>query len=502
MKDTPYKFPRPAGLDDYIIKCAADQTYIIFNRKHDVARCTRCGKYFKLSDQRDVMHNSKTYCPACGDEAIAKEERYGRKNITEYGRILWFRKYGRVTYAQLDEYQIDYTGIYPKVTFWPSAQYKFSKNEQEYYKHVPAGWWKDECWEKRKNVILPAPVAGLWNYYKMPKYQKTVTHSSVISSIGTDLRYAKLNMSRLGYGDPHDPYILIRYIAIFLKYPSVEILEKAGFENIVRHRIRYGCRHINWKGKTLQKILKLNMGDIRTLRESKNPIDVITMLNELKKRGYTANIKKAALVAKAAGHPYHWQERLEHVGKRTDIIKAAEYIISQNERYDRYNDLGDYRDYLEECEKLQRPLTDRKILRPKDFQMEHARLSAELEVKLNAEKIKNFCANETIITGMTEPVTKDGLIIRPAAEPKELIIESEALGHCVRTYVDKVARGESAILFVRKAEDRDTPYYTLELSSGGRIIQCRGKHNRPMTEEVETFVNKWHEEWKKRKETA
>ena len=60
-------------------------------------------------------------------------------------------------------------------------------------------------------------------------------------------------------------------------------------------------------------------------------------------------------------------------------------------------------------------------------------------------------------------------------------------------YVDKVCSSRCAILFIRKAEKPDLPYYTLELSPKGDIVQCRGNHNCDMTDEVKVFVKLWHE---------
>ena len=128
--DAPYKLKRPADLESYILRVVADKTYLIFERKKETVLCTRCGKKEKSAEAEYLQHKAKACCPFCGKEAIAIEKRYGRKNLTEFGRILWFRKAGRVTFAQLDEYDIDYTGDKPKVYFWPSAQYLCYKESQ------------------------------------------------------------------------------------------------------------------------------------------------------------------------------------------------------------------------------------------------------------------------------------------------------------------------------------------------------------------------------------
>ena len=95
----------------------------------------------------------------------------------------------------------------------------------------------------------------------------------------------------------------------------------------------------------------------------------------------------------------------------------------------------------------------------------------------------------------------DGLIIRGAKTATELRDESAALGHCVRTYVDKVCRGDCAILFIRKSEAPEEPYYTLEINKDGKVVQCRGQKNCSMTEEVKAFVELWQQSVMKQKKT-
>ena len=83
--ERPYKIKPPKDLADYIIRSVADHTYLIVDRKADRCRCTRCGAESKISEMYDeevLKHNVKYYCYNCCKDAIVKEFRYGRKNIT------------------------------------------------------------------------------------------------------------------------------------------------------------------------------------------------------------------------------------------------------------------------------------------------------------------------------------------------------------------------------------------------------------------------------------
>ncbi len=480
--EAPYKIRRPAGLEDYILRVVADITYLLYDRKKETALCTRCGKEVSTPEVEYLIHKGLTWCPYCKEEAIAIDKRYGRKNITEFGRILWFQKHGRVTFAQLDEYSIDYTGDRPKVHFWPSAQYRICKEMQEYHKHVPEGWFHGDYWEQRRNIRLPEAVAGLWNYYKVPKYQKTVTHTSVIGGTGTDLRYANKDMTRLGYKDPLDPYGLIRYMHYFLKYQSIELLEKAGFHKVVAARLRGGCRAINWRATDLRKILKLNGRELREFRNAGGEVWMLERYKFIQKTGHHLDFDK---VKHLTG--YNVEEHVKSIVRFVPIEKALDYIDAQEKAH-----LRDYKDYLEECSKLGYDMKKKKILFPENLQEAHKKTSAAVEVAKDHIRQKEFELGMQKIYNQPE-FTDGNLLIRPAKSIGELCGESKALSHCVRTYADRVCDGKCAILFIRKTSDPELPYYTLELSPKGEIVQCRGDHNCSMTDEVKAFVTLWHE---------
>ena len=89
-----------------------------------------------------------------------------------------------------------------------------------------------------------------------------------------------------------------------------------------------------------------------------------------------------------------------------------------------------------------------------------------------------------------------GLCIRPARSVAELVKEGKELSHCVASYAGHVAAGDTSILFVRKIEAPDVPYYTLEWK-GKKIVQDHGKGNKLQTPDVLAFEKKWLDHVKK-----
>ncbi len=93
---------------------------------------------------------------------------------------------------------------------------------------------------------------------------------------------------------------------------------------------------------------------------------------------------------------------------------------------------------------------------------------------------KNNGANAFAIKG-------NGLVLVVPQNMDEIKAEGAALHHCVGSYVDRIAKGETTIFFVRRAESKDKPYFTMEFNNN-HIIQCRGLHNCSMPSDVEAFV--------------
>lgn len=178
-----------------------------------------------------------------------------------------------------------------------------------------------------------------------------------------------------------------------------------------------------------------------------------------------------------------------------DHFKMIEFWMNHN--YTR-SDLQILRDYILMHQRLNPdiPLTleDYKIKDLEDLRRRHDRLviaQKEFHDKSLAEKWamqkpkwEKFCYKD-----------KDFEIIAPESG-EEVIAEGRILDHCVGSYVDRIAKGETIILFMRKRSDPQKPFYTLNISPDGtRLIQAHGYKNRWPATDPETlpFLDKWVE---------
>jgi|GEM_PF-2443504 len=498
----PFKLKVPKDMPDYILKALAKESYLIYSKKDDICYCTRCQRKMKISQTiilpTEFQHNKLDFCPNCRCDVTMKAFGIGRRNIDDCGRVLWLTKHGRDTYAELDEYIIRYDGFYrPSVGWWPSAQYKFNSDEQIYYKN---DWYSEgDVWTLRKKVILPHVLFG--SCYYENQFENVYLYEPSRNNLGTDLKYANLDMERLGYDgkSTYEPYWIITYISQFLMHQSIELMEKAGFERLVGGKIIGNtCKYINWRGKTIKKILKFSAEDIRYMRENKITI------GELNKIGYVMQEIPGMKMSEATDLTdvvCDWRYKFvcKKISKYTDKEKMIRYIASHGITH-----IGDYEDYFDACEKLGENLYKKSILFPENFKLAHADATKRLDIKVSKKIYDGFIKSEARITGMKEPYVYGEYLIRPAKDPTELKIESAVLGHCVKTYAEKVANGSTSILFIRKLDKPDEPLFTLELDAQHRMVQCRGLHNCSYGDDVKELIDHWMQDIieKKKKKPA
>lgn len=79
------------------------------------------------------------------------------------------------------------------------------------------------------------------------------------------------------------------------------------------------------------------------------------------------------------------------------------------------------------------------------------------------------------------------MIIQPK-QLSDIAYEGKVLSHCVGGYAERHAKGALSIMFIRKKSEPDKPYYTMEVSADGKIVQVRGKRNIAPNKEVEDLI--------------
>ena len=78
-------------------------------------------------------------------------------------------------------------------------------------------------------------------------------------------------------------------------------------------------------------------------------------------------------------------------------------------------------------------------------------------------------------------------------EPNDLAIEGMTLHHCVKSYIDRVTDGKTNIMFIRKKNELDKPFFTVEVDNTKTIQQVHGfgNCNADTVDGLADFVKAW-----------
>ena len=159
-------------------------------------------------------------------------------------------------------------------------------------------------------------------------------------------------------------------------------------------------------------------------------------------------------------------------------------------RYDKTSRvLSDYKDYIEMGEKLGYDFADSFVLFPKNLPEAHDQASKLSDVKKNELYNKQIQEAYKSLASKYR-FTKNGLTLIPPKTANEIVTEGHTLHHCVHTYVERAAKNQCVILFIRETANKKKPFYTLELR-GGEVIQIHGEHHCAPTPEVQKFLDLW-----------
>ena len=335
-------------------------------------------------------------------------------------------------------------------------------------------YWEDGKWYScnRKYFDLYAPCVNLDYLGRFPEYQ-----------------YSE-------YKNAHYTEIL-GYLRLYEQFPEAEYLVKSGLKYYATSKtILTKVR----KDKSFHKWLVAHKdSDMIAGKYYCNSILHAYAHNVPIKQADMLEYRKRHLVA-----DYH--------GK--DIVKLAlkKGVKGEYERYFAYLDKHKisnylYLDYIRACNFLNLDCHDDKIRYPKDFHRWHDIRIEERRVveaeqerlrKEKARKAKEKLINEFLIAAekylpLADFAWDKNYAIFIARSPAELVKEGNALSHCVghNGYDKKMANQETLIFFVRRVEELDKPFVTLEYSlKSKKVLQCYAYHNTKPEEKVLKFVHK------------
>lgn len=440
--------------------------------------CTSCHRWRENSSDMRVFstptmwkHNQLYTCQHCGKQVVAKSVGRGRKTLENKGYFIVYTAYKQRLYAFVIKAYQSFCNEEFEPYYYLSNQYLyvFKKNHMQRF-----NWTYDS--NLRHNIWHPLKSdKGLpqWSYITNTDYEDSIaiTPEQIYE---TDLKYSEMETFS------SEAYIQIEYLIKYIKHNNLEYIVKAGFTDIAKDIVlRWNdAKIIKWKSNNLLKMLGIRKQDI----------DLVKLYNiqELKVYQYAIkNIPNADNITEIVRIIYSFGiDYIEEIKNLTNL--SINQIFKYAKTIQR---LSQWKDYLYMASKLPGGIGE---IKPKNLQAAHDRVLTESNFfakKHQEEQIQNrFKQLQPLLFETNE------LIMKIPKSGTEIILEGKILQHCVGGYVQRHADSKTNILFIRKKDEPDVPYFTIEVSNNYHIVQCHGYRNEavcPKPDEIIEFEKQY-----------
>ena len=324
--------------------------------------------------------------------------------------------------------------------------------------------------------------------------------------VGTEVENCKLDLYLKANSKNAYP---VSYMRLWQRHKNIENLIMQGAGKIVNDKIKRTrtyydppqisqIKSINFKEVKPHKMLGITKDEFRVLVKDRwTEGDLTFFMNA--KHSKNSGIKPEDIAVLRKGCGGDWYEVSLMLGRGTNIMRAARYIAKQKRKFKDPKGLLDFRylaDYWDMAAANGDDLTDDKIRYPHKLTSAHDNAMALKEEKASAAMQEKFDKRYAELEKYC--YSSGGLSIHPARSQKEMITEGKLLDHCVGRYADSHAEGRTSIFFIRRENEPETPFYTLEFDVKElKVRQNRGYKNCARTDEVQAFENEWVEFVKK-----
>ena len=479
-------------------------------RKTTKATCSACQSEHEY-DKGEIQPKQIIACPSCGTECTVKRVDYKNCNpIPGYQfkkEVLLFQKIGE-EFCERHFYAtrlVDFSGEETRLTeigriFYPIGKYSpnwngdlthgFRRKGRTYFnKYNP--WSGEEFWDDKNlsglsNIVLcPGPV-----------YPRTINKKMFE---GTRYQYCAMELIRNEKG-----FTPIDYLEKFNQMPQkMEMMVKTGLLRMALEITKY---EFKGSGKPWEQ-LGITKKQMNRLRDINGGHRALRWMRYEEGTGKSVDNETIKYFEKEKIDP----DDIVFISDRMSARKIMNYIIRQHRQRKSKTEeiLILWRDYLSMAIRMKMDVQQELIFKPGDVKRAHddlVRLCGGTDVTKRAgEIIQKYPDVDEILKSIKDKYEymDEGYAVVVPEKIEGIIYEGKKLGHCLDKsdiYFDRIQRRESFIVFLRKAEDIEKPYYTLEIEPDGTTRQKRttGDRQDKDFQEAVSFIRKWQREVKKR----
>lgn len=455
-----------------------DERYLFYNaRRRKSGSCAYCGAVVELDGKQ--KHNGIGKCPACGSsiqyKAVGKVSEMRDKRQCIY---LQKTADGFLTRYVLTEKVSGPWGERYKSHETVLATYNGKKTWYDYCMVSAVGG--DEYWDDKRPYDM-----GNW---KPEGYLYTRNAGQAVKD--TVFRYAPLAQWM-----KHEKHA-IPFADFMCKYeraPYLEFFIKVGLYRLTREYVGW---YETWQGRKPEEILRIDRQRIHRLIRMDGGIVALEWLRYEKKNGISIQDDIMSWLQENKMYPdrcFSILKKLKSVARMVNYMKKQKIAPADI--------VTTWTDYLRMAEGEGMDITDDIVLFPKDLKRQHDYLVEIGDRRKDEKRLEAYAGLDRRIRERLPEAARycwenEKYMIIPAAKCEELMVEGRTLHHCVGRddhYMKKMAEGSSWILFLRKKDDLNRPYYTIEIDmQNDEIIQWYSEFDRkPDAVEVKKLLNKF-----------
>lgn len=486
----------PKGFVDWGYKFLSQHEMALLpfrKKKETIGKCSNCGSDI-VYKRGTVKPKDIVKCPSCGCDAKVRRVDWMLTNPVPVNRV----HIEVVLFQKTEEGFVERHVLFQKEigigkeeawhdeigrVFRIKRRTKTYFHKHSYYSGID--FWDDTNLYGMSNIVL----------HSGPVYPKTIRKEMFRD---TPYKYCAMELIK---NEPNlNP---IEYLEKYEKIPEIEMMVKVGLKKLALEISSYNMH----QGMKPWERLGITKKQFNRMRNINGGIKELYWMEFEQQTGVE--------IGNSVIHWFVEQEiQSSHIGfirDRMTEMKIMNYLKKQSRMSGRSPKelLGTWEDYLAMAERLKMNVQQEIFYKPKDLIVSHneaVKLSGGQELaKRAAEIVKKFPDVDDICKSIVEKYSfqDDNYAIVVPEKIEDIIKEGRTLGHCLDRsdiYFDRIQKRESFIVFLRKTEEIDKPYYTLEIEPGGAARQKRttgDKQNKDF-DSAKRFIRKWQHEIQKR----
>lgn len=485
----------PAVPDDFgrfISEKLFRHDHIMYVSKED-AVCSRCGA--KTQKTKEMKHNVKGTCPSCGKgityKAVGRMSEHEEKKevllvqrwendvILRYFKCSLYSVSGRIESLHYSE----------RVRTYHNKQIKWYDKRYVQY----AGFDGREFWSDKMNA------------YHQVIYGRCCLYSGNLQEI-TDLLGER---AHLPIEEMAEEGTMIPWKDILrgqpLKNSIFEKLYKAGIKKLaVEYICTKGSVRTDYTQRELKKILMITGPMLKYMREHNSGRKVLEVFQDAKRDNHGLNDREIIELAEAGIKV----SELKKISEKKKLIKMFHYLKKAAGYSSLESAYSHYADYADMAQNMDYDFGKDTVRYPKDLKAAHDKAVTEFyKEEMDKKKravLKKYPKIRKIAKELKEKYgyqDEEYVIIAPA-DAADIVEEGRELHHCVGgdAYLHKHNTGYTYILFLRRAQEPDKRYYTIEFDpKDARIVQYYGYNDKkPDKEQVDKVLEKWKRQLKRK----